>query len=126
MSLQIECSVEKSVTFRAVKRSEDCTFVVYVAYVIFVSQQLHSVFVWLHTSSSRFSDNITTHNVYIRQQIVESQQIFNNRNVVRVDFLELIGAQSIHFLDEQIDGYWGFFLQSLSAMEKENKRTKQS
>ena len=37
MSLQIECSVEKSVTVRAAKRLEDCINVAYVAYVVVVS-----------------------------------------------------------------------------------------
>ena len=72
MSLQIECSVEKSVAIRAAKRLEDCINVVHVAYVVVVSKQSHSIFVFLHTSSCKFSDNVPIHNIYIIQQNVES------------------------------------------------------
>ena len=72
MSLQIECSAEKSVAIRAAKRLEACINVVHVAYVVVVSQQSHNIFVFLHTSSSKFSDNVAIHNVYIIQQNVES------------------------------------------------------
>ena len=41
MSLQIECSIEKSVTIRAAKRLEKCINVFHLAYVVVVSQNLH-------------------------------------------------------------------------------------
>ena len=72
MSLQIECSVEESVTIRATKRLEDCINVVHVAYVVVVSQQSHSVFVFLHISSGELSDKITIDNIDIIQHNVES------------------------------------------------------
>ena len=72
MSLQTEGSVEKSVTIRTAKRLEDCINVVHVAYEVVVSQQSHSIFVFLHTSFSKFSDNVAIHNIYIIQQNVES------------------------------------------------------
>ena len=51
MSLQIECSVEKSVTNRAAKRLENCFNSAQVAYVVVVSQHLQCFrtsahFVW--------------------------------------------------------------------------------
>ena len=98
MSLQIECSVNKRVTIRAAKRLEGCIDVVHVAYVVVVSQQPHSIFVFLHTSSSKFFDNVPIHNIYIIQENAESKQIFNSRNIVNVNSLEVIGVQSVQFL----------------------------
>ena len=72
MLLQIECSVEKSVTITAAKRLEDCINVVQLAYVVVVSEQSHSIFVFLHTSSRKFSDNVAIHSIYIIQEKVES------------------------------------------------------
>ena len=68
MSLQ----VEKSVTIRALKRLEDCINVVHVAYVVVLSLQSHSIFVILHTSSCKFSNNVFILNIDIMQLSVES------------------------------------------------------
>ena len=103
MSLQIECSVEKGVTIRTTKRLENCNNVVHIAYKVFVSQQSHSIFVFLYTSSTKFTHFVPIHNINIIQQNVESSQIFNRRNTVHMDYLELIGAQSIHFIDEKLE-----------------------
>ena len=72
MSLQNAGSVENSVTIRAAIILEDCINVVHVAYVAAVSQQSHSIFVFIHTSSSKFCDNVPIHNIYIIQENVES------------------------------------------------------
>ena len=72
MSLQIEGSLEDSVKIRAAKRLENCINVVHVAYVVVVSWQSHSIFVFLHTSSCKFSDIVPIHNIYIIQESVES------------------------------------------------------
>ena len=71
MSLQTECSVEESVTIRAVKRLEDCINVVHVAYMVVVFWQSLTIFVFLHTSSFKFSDNVPIHNIYIIQECSE-------------------------------------------------------
>ena len=71
MSLQIEWFVEKSVTIRAAKILEDCIDVVHVAYVVVVSQQSHSIFVFLHTSSSNFYDNVPIYKIYIIRENFE-------------------------------------------------------
>ena len=68
MSLQIECSVEKSVTIRTTKRLENGKNVVHVAYVVVASQQSHSIFALLYTSPSKFTGNVAIHNIYIIQQ----------------------------------------------------------
>ena len=72
MSLLIECFTEKSVTIRAAKRLEDCIIVVHVADFVVVSQQSHSIFLCLHTSSSKFSDNVPIYNIDIIPHKVES------------------------------------------------------
>ena len=126
MLLKIECSVEKSVTITAAKQLEDCINVVHVAYVVVVSQQSHSIFVFLHILSCKFSDNVHIHNIYIIQENVESLQIFSSGNIVHVDSLEFIGAQAIHFIDEQIEPFWSFFFQSLIAMQMESKCMKEA
>ena len=115
MSLQIECSDREKVTVRAAKRLQDCINVAHVVYVVVVSWQSHSIFVFLHASASKISDNVPIHNIYIKQQNVDSEQIFNNSNIVQVDSLELHGAQFILFIKEQIEKNWSFFFQSLSA-----------
>ena len=51
---------------------ETCINVVRVAYVVVVSQQSHRIFVFLDTSSSKFTDNFPIHIIYIIQQNVES------------------------------------------------------
>ena len=103
MSLQIECSDREKVTVRAAKRLQDCINVAHVVYVVVVSWQSHSIFVFLHASASKISDNVPIHNIYIKQQNVDSEQIFNNSNIVQVDSLELNGAQFILFIKEQIE-----------------------
>ena len=105
MSLQIESSVEESVTIRTTKSLKDCIIVAHITYMIIVPQQSDSIVVFLQNSPSKFSDNVTIHNSDIVQHNVESQQIFNNRIIVHLDSFELIGAQSIHFIDEQIEQF---------------------
>ena len=123
MSVQIECSIEKGVTFRAAKRLEDCINFAHVAYMVVISQQSQSILLLLHTSSSKDFDNIPIHNIYMNQQNVQSQQILNNKNILHVDSLEMIGAQFIHFIDERIESVCSFFFRS-SAMQVENKHKK--
>ena len=72
MSLQIECSVEKSNTIRAAKISKNCLNVAHVAYVVVVSQQSHRIFVFLYTSSNKITDNVPIHNYYIIEQSAHS------------------------------------------------------
>ena len=91
-----------------------------------VSEQSHSIFEFLHTSSCKFYDNVPIHKIYIKRENVESWQIFNNRKIVHVDSLELIGTQYIHFIDEYIEKFWSFFFHSVSAMQMESKRTKEA
>ena len=79
---------------------EDCINVFHLEYVAVVSQQSHSILLFLYTWSRKFTDNVLVHNFYILQQNVESYQIFNNRIINQMDSLELIGAQSIHHIDE--------------------------
>ena len=72
MSLQIDCFVAKSVTIRPAKKFEDLINVVRKAYVVVVSLQPHTNFVFLHRSSCKFSDNGPIHSIYIIHQTVES------------------------------------------------------
>ena len=65
-------SVDKGVTIRAAERLESWTNVVHVAHVVVVSQQSHRIFVFLYSSSSKFTDNVPIHNIYIIQQNFES------------------------------------------------------
>ena len=123
MSLQNECSIEKGVTIRAAKRLEDCINFAHVAYMVVISQQSQSILLLLQTSSSKVFDNIPIHNIYKNQQNVQSQQILNNKNILHVDSLELIGAQFVHFIDQRIESVCSFFFQS-SAMQVENKHKK--
>ena len=68
MSLQVECSAEESVTIRTMKRLKDCINVAHVTYMIIVSQQSDSVVIFLHTSSSKFSDNVSIYNINVVKQ----------------------------------------------------------
>ena len=77
MSLQIEQSVENSVTIRATRKLGSWIIVVHLAKVIVVSQQSHSIFVFLHNLSGKFTDNVPIHIIYKIQQNVEILQIFN-------------------------------------------------
>ena len=72
MSLQMECSVEKSVTIRVAKRLEDCINVAHITYMINVPQQSDSIVVFLQTSPSKFSDIVTNHDIDIIRHNVES------------------------------------------------------
>ena len=72
MSLQIECSAEESVTIRTTKSLKDWINVAHITYMIIVPQQSDSIVVFLHTSSSKFSDNVAIHNIDIIQENVES------------------------------------------------------
>ena len=51
---------------------ENCFSVVHVQYVVVLSQQSHRIFVLLHTSSSKFSDNVPIQKIFILQQNDES------------------------------------------------------
>ena len=95
MSLQIECSAEESVTIMATKRLKDCFNVAHKTYMIFVSQQSDSIVVFLHTPSSKFSDNVAIHNIDSIQHNVEGQQIFNRKEYCSYVLLE-IDRHSIH------------------------------
>ena len=72
MLFQIESSVEESVTIRTTKRLKDCISVAHITYMIFVPQQSDSIVLFLQTSPSKFSDNVTIHNIDIIQHNVES------------------------------------------------------
>ena len=73
MSLQIECSIEKSVTNRAAQRLENCINVVHVAYVVVVYKQSNSIFAFLHTSSSKFTDNVPTKSILYSRMLTVSR-----------------------------------------------------
>ena len=62
----------KKVTSGAAKILEEFIKVFYEAYLIVVSQQSHSLFVFQHTSCGKFSDNFSIPNIYIIQQNDES------------------------------------------------------
>ena len=72
MALQNESSNEESVTNRTTKRLKDCNNVVHLTYMIIVPQQSDSIVVFLQTSPSKFSDNVTIHNIDIIQHNFES------------------------------------------------------
>ena len=48
MTLQMECSVEKSVTIRAAERLEDCIIVAHKTFMNIVPQQSDSIVVYMH------------------------------------------------------------------------------
>ena len=72
MLLQVECSVEKTVTIRAKKRLKDCNNVAHITYMIIVSQQSDSIVVFLHISSSNFSDIVSIYHIYVEKQNTQS------------------------------------------------------
>ena len=43
----------------------------YITYMIIVSQQSYRFVVLLHTSSSKFSDNVSIYNIYVVKQNIE-------------------------------------------------------
>ena len=81
---------------------EDCINVAHVTSMISVPQQSHSILVFLPTPSSKFNYNVTLYNIDILEKNNEKKQIFNNWNVVQLDFLELTRAESIHSTHEKI------------------------
>ena len=92
MSLQAECSVEKSVANRATKRLKDCINVAHITYMIIVPQQSDGIVAILHNSSSKFSGNVSSYDIYVLKQNIKCLQILNNWNIVHVDSFELIGT----------------------------------
>ena len=98
--LQVECSVEKCVKIGTTKCFKDCIDVAYIKYINIVSQWSDKIVLFLNTSSSNFFENVAIHNIDIIQQNAESLQIFNKKNIVQIDYSELTGTQSIHFIDE--------------------------
>ena len=72
MSLQIENSVEESVTIRTTKSLKDCINVAHITYLIILPQQSDSIVVFLQTYRSRFFDNVALHNIDIIKHNVES------------------------------------------------------
>ena len=103
MSLHIECSAEETVTIKTTKRLKDCINVAHITYMNNVSQQSGSIFALLHTSSSKFSDNVSIYNIYVVKQNIACQRILNNWNIIHVDSFELIGTEPIHFVYECIE-----------------------
>ena len=72
MSLQIESFVEESVTISTTIILKECINVAYITYMIIVPQQFDSIVIFLQTSLSKFSDNVTIHKIDIIQHNVES------------------------------------------------------
>ena len=50
---------------------KDCINVAHITYVVIVSQQFDSVVVFLRTSSTEFSDNVSIYNIYVAKQNTE-------------------------------------------------------
>ena len=109
MSLQVECSVEESVTIRASKRLKDSINVANITYMVIVSQQSGRNFVFLQTSSSEFSDKGSIYKIYVVKQNVEYREIIKKRNIDQVDSLELIGTGSVHCKNDWRENF-DFFL----------------
>ena len=127
MSLQFECSAEESVTNRTTKRLKDFINVAHITYMILETQQSDNVVLFLHISSSNFSDDISIYIIYVVKQNFECEQILNKWNIVHVDSFELIGTESIHFIFELwIENFKCFFFQSLISMQRERKNTEET
>ena len=73
MSLQIERSVEDSVTIRTTKSLKDCINFAHITYMIIVPQQSDSIVIFLQTSPSKFSDNVTIYNSNISTMLRASR-----------------------------------------------------
>ena len=71
MVLQFERSAEESVTIRATKILKDCINFAHIKCMIIVFQQTDSIVVFLHTSSSMLSDNVSIYNIYVVKQNIE-------------------------------------------------------
>ena len=71
MLLQIESSDEQNVTIRTKKSLKDWIDVAHITYMIIVPPQSDSIVVFLQTSSNKFSNNVTIHNIDIKQHNVE-------------------------------------------------------
>ena len=91
-----------------------------------VSQQSHSILVFAPTPSSKFNYNVTLYNIDILEKNIEKKQIFNNWNVVQLDFLELSRTESIHSTHEKVKKFSFFFFQLLISMQLESKSTKKA
>ena len=61
MSLQIGCSVEEDVPLKTTKRGKYSIEVHPVTFMIIVAQWSYSIFVILHSSSSKFTNNRSIH-----------------------------------------------------------------
>ena len=72
MSLEFERFAEESVTIMTTKGLKDCINVAHIIYTIISSQQSYSFVVSLHTSSSKFSDDVSIYNIYVVRQNIES------------------------------------------------------
>ena len=94
--------------------------------MIFVSQQPDSIVVFLHTWSSKLTDNVSSYKIYVVKQIIECWQIFNRWNIVHVDSFELIGTEDIHFISGGVEKFGCFFFQSLIFVHVERNSTKKT
>ena len=71
MSLQVESFVEESVRVRATKRLVGCINVAHITYMIIVFQQSDSIFIFVTTSSSKFSNNVSIYKISVAKQNIE-------------------------------------------------------
>ena len=85
-------SFEESVTIRTTKDWNTAKILLYKTYMAVISQHCDGILVFLHTSSTKLSDNVSKSNVYVTKQHFDRQHIFNKWNIVYVDSLGLIGS----------------------------------
>ena len=71
MSLQVECSAKENITIRATKILKDGMNVAHITYMIIASQEPDNIVVFLHISSSFFSDNVPIYKIYVVKQMIE-------------------------------------------------------
>ena len=77
---------------------------------------LTALFVLLHNSSTKLSESFSIDDIYVAKLNIGCYQILNNWNNVDVESLELIGPQSILYIDEYIQKFWIFFLQLFTSV----------
>ena len=108
--IKILCPVEETVTSKAMKGLEHCIDVAHVAYNTIIPQQCGSIPVFLHTPSKEFTFNFSIHIVYFIMEKFQLQKVLNICIIVQMDSLKLRRAESIQFIDEQIENLCFFLL----------------
>ena len=106
-------------------RLENCLNVVVIEYMVVVSQQSDSNFIFLGYSFSKSSNNVPIYYINISSKRIDYQQILCTWNFVHIHYFELVEAEYNPSIGNQIGDFWQFFstFDFLAYGEREHKNS---